>query len=70
MAYATDGKVSKTSYVGTLVGESTSTEFRLALAAETVREQDIVAVDVELAPPGGAADAPERLSRLGNRNSL
>ena len=61
VAYATDGKVSETGYVGTLVGESTSTEFRLALAAESVREQDIVAVDVELAPPGGANGAPEKL---------
>lgn len=35
-------------YVGTIVGESTSREFRLALAREAVREQDIVAVDAEL----------------------
>src|SRR5215471_17048485 len=35
-------------YVGTIVGESTSREFRLALAHEAVREQDIVAVDAEL----------------------
>ena len=35
-------------YVGTLVGESTSREFRLALAPEAVREQDIIAVDAEL----------------------
>lgn len=35
-------------YVGTIVGESTTTEFRLALAHEAVREQDIIAVDVEL----------------------
>lgn len=35
-------------YVGTLVGESTSREFRLALAHETVREQDIIAVDATL----------------------
>jgi hypothetical protein len=37
-----------TRYVGTLVGESTSREFRLALARESVREQDILAVDAEL----------------------
>jgi hypothetical protein len=37
-----------TRYVGTLVGESTSREFRLALAHEAVREQDIIAVDAEL----------------------
>src|SRR5262245_20822867 len=35
-------------YVGTLVGESTSQEFRLAVAHETIREQDIIAVDAEL----------------------
>lgn len=35
-------------YVGTLVGESTSSEFRLAVAHETIREQDIIAVDAEL----------------------
>ncbi len=43
-------------YVGTLVGESTSSEFRLAVAHETIREQDIIAVDAELRRP--AADAP------------
>jgi len=35
-------------YVGTLVGESSSREFRLAVAHETIREQDIIAVDAEL----------------------
>src|SRR5262252_7868618 len=38
-------------YVGTLVGESTSREFRLAVAHETIREQDIIAVDAELRSP-------------------
>jgi uncharacterized protein len=38
-------------YVGTLVGESTSQEFRLAVAHETIREQDIIAVDAELRRP-------------------
>jgi hypothetical protein len=36
---------SRTSFVGTIVGESTSREFRLAISAEAVREQDIIAVD-------------------------
>jgi hypothetical protein len=40
--------VSPNPYVGTLVGESTSREFRLAVAPEAVREQDIIAVDAEL----------------------
>jgi uncharacterized protein len=40
-------------YVGTLVGESTSREFRLAVAHETIREQDIIAVDAELRRPDG-----------------
>ncbi len=35
-------------YVGTLVGESTSQEFRLAVAHDTIKEQDIIAVDAEL----------------------
>src|SRR5262249_48098696 len=35
-------------YVGTLVGESSSTEFRIAVAHETIREQDIIAVDTEV----------------------
>src|SRR5437667_12832796 len=39
-------------YVGTLVGESTSTEFRLAVAHEAIREQDLIAVDAELQKPG------------------
>jgi uncharacterized protein len=38
-------------YVGTLVGESTSTEFRLAVAHETIREQDLIAVDAEIRKP-------------------
>lgn len=38
-------------YVGTLVGESTSREFRLAVRHEAVREQDIIAVDAELRDP-------------------
>lgn len=44
----------KKQYVGTLVGESTSTEFRLALAQGAVREQDIIAVDAELDPEESA----------------
>jgi uncharacterized protein len=39
-------------YVGTIVGESTSREFRLAVAHEEIREQDIIAVDAELRKPG------------------
>ena len=42
-------------YVGTIVGESTSREFRLALAREAVREQDIVAVDAQLRRTDDAA---------------
>ena len=37
--------------VGTLVGESTSTEFRLAVKQEALREQDLIAVDGELRHP-------------------
>jgi hypothetical protein len=38
-------------YVGTIVGESTSQEFRLAVAREAIREQDIIAVDAKLSRP-------------------
>lgn len=47
-------------YVGTLVGESTSREFRLAVAHETIREQDIIAVDAELRRPN-TSEAPEQI---------
>ena len=47
-------------YVGTLVGDSTSREFRLAVAHETIREQDIIAVDAELRSPVGTT-APEEI---------
>ena len=40
-----------TRYVGTLVGESTSREFRLAVAQKAIREQDIIAVDARLRVP-------------------
>lgn len=45
-----------TRYVGTLVGESTSREFRLAVAHEEIREQDIIAVDAELRKPGSDSE--------------
>jgi DNA helicase HerA-like ATPase len=44
------------------VGESTSREFRLALAQEAVREQDIIAVDADLRDADGAA--PPRRARI------
>jgi len=43
-------------YVGTLVGESTSREFRLAVAHETIREQDIIAVDADLRSADGTEE--------------
>ena len=52
----------KVNYVGTLVGESTSGEFRLAVAHETIREQDIIAVDAQLRQPD--AEAPPELIRV------
>jgi len=48
-------------YVGTLVGESTSREFRLAVAHETIREQDIIAVDAELHRPDAEDKPPEKI---------
>ena len=38
----------KEKIVGTLVGESTSKEFRLAVTPEAIREQDIIAVNATL----------------------
>lgn len=35
-------------YVGTIVGESTTREFRIAVAESAVKEQDIIAVDSEI----------------------
>lgn len=46
-------------YVGTLVGESTSQEFRIAVHAGAVREQDIIAVDADLQQPG--SQTPEAI---------
>ena len=44
-------------YVGTIVGESTSREFRLAVAHEAIQEQDIIAVNAELhAPDAGVTE--------------
>ncbi|WP_026794445.1 MULTISPECIES: ATP-binding protein [Planktothrix] len=40
--------VNNDNYVGTLVGESTSSEFRLAVTPEAIKEQDIIAVNAEL----------------------
>lgn len=48
MPASTEKDRSIAGYVGTIVGESTSREFRLALARDAVREQDIIAVDAEL----------------------
>lgn len=54
-----DGLAAKRPYVGTIVGESTSREFRMALSAEAVREQDIVAVEAEFQSTSGGT--PERV---------
>ena len=48
-------------YVGTIIGESTSGEFRLAVAQETIREQDIIAVDAILRRPGEETDEEVRV---------
>ncbi len=48
-------------FVGTLVAESTSREFRLAVAREAVREQDLIAVDVHLQPVEGGNGQPEQM---------
>lgn len=57
-----NGKVDSVSnYVGTLVGESTSQEFRLAVNHESIREQDIIAVDAEFRSPDGNAKEKARV---------
>lgn len=53
-------QASQDRYVGTLVGESTSREFRLAVAHETIREQDIIAVDATLHHPD-EGNQPEQI---------
>src|SRR5712691_1570533 len=55
MPVSTEKDRSIAAYVGTIVGESTSREFRLALAHESVREQDIIAVDADLRRTDDAA---------------
>lgn len=50
-------------YVGTLVGESTSREFRLAVKHEAVREQDLIAVDAEISD-AIQADKPMQQIRI------
>ena len=57
MSTNSTGQDRNTPYVGTIVGESTSREFRIAVAHETIREQDIVAVDAELRVPEAPGNA-------------
>ncbi|MDJ1176941.1 ATP-binding protein [Roseofilum capinflatum] len=52
---------SNNNYVGTLVGESTSSEFRLAVTPETIQEQDIIAVDAELNAKEKESSEPIRI---------
>ena len=57
----TKEQAQQTRYVGTLVGESTSREFRLAVARETIREQDIIAVDAEMRQPESGSGAVSKI---------
>ncbi|HLT18765.1 MAG TPA: ATP-binding protein [Thermomicrobiales bacterium] len=59
-AITPNGSTNQAQHVGTLIGESTSREFRMAVAHEAVREQDIVAVDVSFRPTSENPE-PERL---------
>lgn len=45
--------------IGTLVGESTSKEFRLAVTPDAIREQDIIAVDATLNETEDSEEAKE-----------
>ena len=75
MAVAANPSQKNNRYVGTLVGESTSREFRLAVAHETIREQDIVAVDAELRRSDGSASTEKiriwaKVQRIERMNPL
>jgi uncharacterized protein len=55
-----EAKMKTISYVGTIVGESTTREFRLAVAASSVKEQDIIAVDSEISD----SEKPDESAKL------
>ena len=57
-----------TNYVGTIVGESTSQEFRLAVLHDALREQDIIAVEAELRTP--SATVREQNAGAGTRQKV
>lgn len=61
MAVTPGDQVQTQQYVGTIVGESTSREFRLAVAHEAIREQDIIAVDAKLRSTDPNIKEPERI---------
>lgn len=48
-------------FVGTIVGESTTQEFRMAVHAAAVAEQDIVAVDADMAAADESVKRPVRV---------
>src|SRR5436190_19002486 len=48
-------------YVGTLVGEATCRDFRLSVAHDSIREQDLIALDAELRSAETGALAPVRV---------
>ncbi len=48
-------------YVGTLVGEATCRDFRLSIAQDAVREQDLIALDAELRAADTGALTPVRV---------
>lgn len=58
-----EAQVKTMNYVGTIVGESTTREFRLAVAASSAKEQDIIAVDSEIFDPE-KPNEPAKLIRV------
>ncbi len=61
MSTDSTAKAAALAYVGTLVGESTSREFRIAVRHEAAREQDIIAVDAELSEPSQPDASPQQI---------
>ena len=61
MNESTNKDKGRSNFVGTIVGESTTQEFRMAVHAAAVSEQDIVAVDADMAAADENAERPVRV---------
>ena len=61
MNESTNKDKGRSDFVGTIVGESTTQEFRMAVHAAAVSEQDIVAVDADMAAADESTERPVRV---------